>query len=273
MRPAIVQSVFDFAIREINALEGRIVKAEDDADDMLWEQARQVVEQLDAGMKQRQLAAQWINARTGKSYSLRHVQIVRQVIADYLNSQPRPRFRDVYNEITNSSKPKESVHFSSETAEHYTPAEIITAVVACLGSIDLDPCSNSVKKPNVPARRHYTIDDDGLSKPWRGTVYMNPPYGDVIDSWVVKLCEEHESGRVTEAIALLPARTDTQWFAKLRDHICCFITGRLTFLGNKESAPFPSAVFYLGDDYAKFYAKFSAIGDIWQRLEPGMFGE
>jgi hypothetical protein len=36
---ALVQSVFDFAIREINALEGRIVEAEDGADAMLWEQA------------------------------------------------------------------------------------------------------------------------------------------------------------------------------------------------------------------------------------------
>ena len=34
-RPAFVQSVFDFAIREINALDGQIVKAEDDADALL----------------------------------------------------------------------------------------------------------------------------------------------------------------------------------------------------------------------------------------------
>ena len=60
---ALVQSVFDYAIREINALETRIVTAEDDADAMLWEQARQVVEQLEAdgGPSQRQLAKQWIN--------------------------------------------------------------------------------------------------------------------------------------------------------------------------------------------------------------------
>ena len=95
----------------------------------------------------------------------------------------------------------------------------IEAVVACLGTIDLDPCSNAEGKPNVPARKHYTAADDGLSKQWRGRVYMNPPYGDEIDAWVAKLCEEHQAGRVPEAIALVPARTDTEWFARLRDFV------------------------------------------------------
>jgi hypothetical protein len=48
-----------------------------------------------------------------------------------------------------------SVHFSSETPEHYTPAEIINLVVAVLGGIDLDPCSNSHDNPNVPAAAQY----------------------------------------------------------------------------------------------------------------------
>lgn len=276
MRTAVVQSVFDFAMREINALEGRIVKAEDEADDMLWDQARQVVQQLKAGMKQRELAKQWINARTGEPYSQRHVAIVLQIAREYLDIQPRPRFRDVYNEITHApAKAKhQQANASSDNPEHYTPLEIIDAVVACLGTIDLDPCSNSGTTPNVPARRHYTVDDDGLSKPWNAnTLFMNPPYGDEIDAWVTKLCEEHTAGHVSEAIALLPARPDTQWFGKLRDYIVCNIRGRLTFIGNDYPAPFPSVVFYLGEDIGKFYSHFSDFGDIWQRIEPGMFGE
>jgi hypothetical protein len=259
-----VQSAFDFEMREINALEGRIVQAEDDADGMLWEQAAKVVAQLKAGLSQRKLAEQWINQRTGEEYSLRHVQVVRQVVADYLNSQPRPLFREVYNKITNAPpKTKTDVHFSSDTPEHYTPPGIIAAVVECLGTIDLDPCSDP--GATVPATTHYT--KDGLSKPWAGTVYMNPPYGREIDHWVTKLCEEHQDGGVTEAIALLPARTDTQWFKRLRDYPCCFIEGRLTFIGNDDPAPFPSAVFYLGGDIGKFCRHFSALGDVWRRLD------
>lgn len=271
-KAAIVQSAFDFAMREINALETRIVTAEDDADGMLWEQARQVVEQLKT-TSLRQLASQWINARTGKPYKHMHVQFVAKVYSQLYSATPRPRFRDAYNTLAHARNLKLKVHHSSESVEHYTPPEIIEAVVACLGSIDLDPCSNGGKKPHVPARRHYTIKDDGLSKEWGGSVYMNPPYGDEIEAWVTKLCDEHAAGRAVEAIALLPARPDTQWFRKLRDYVCCFVEGRLTFLGNEDPAPFPSAVFYLGDDYGKFYSHFKDIGDIWQRLEPGMFGE
>jgi hypothetical protein len=165
------------------------------------------------------------------------------------------------------------VHFSSETAEHYTPAPILAAVVACLGAIDLDPCSNSKTAPNVTAAQHFTVEDDGLRRTWRGRVYMNPPYGREIDAWVEKLTTEHRAGRVSEAIALVPARPDTQWFHRLRDYVCCFIEGRLTFVGNTDPAPFPSALFYLGPEIGKFWYHFSGYGDIWQRVEPGMFGE
>jgi DNA N-6-adenine-methyltransferase (Dam) len=268
----IIQSTFDFAIREINALEQRIVQAEDDADAMLWGQADQVVAQLKAGLSQVKLAEQWINVRLDAPYSRRHVQIVAELAGCYLNSSPRPNFREAYNAIANA-KTKLSVHHSSETDEHYTPAEIIAVVVACLESIDLDPCSNSDEPPNVPARVHYTEADNGLEQPWHGRVYMNPPYGQTIDQWVKKLTDEHEHGEVIEAIALLPARPDTQWFHRLRDYACCFIEGRLTFLGNDDPAPFPSAVFYLGEDLSKFYHHFADLGDIWQRIEPGMFGE
>lgn len=163
-----------------------------------------------------------------------------------------------------------AIHYSSESPEHYTPKKIIDATLWCLGEIDLDPCSNSHETPNVPAALHYTAEDDGLAQEWHGRVYMNPPYGREIGAWVDKLIHEHKHGGVTYAIALLPARTDTQWFVKLRDYPVCFVTGRLTFIGNDDPAPFPSAVFYLGDDIEQFYYAFVELGDIWVRAEPGV---
>jgi len=162
---------------------------------------------------------------------------------------------------------KLSVHHSSKTPEHYTPATIYLAAIRCMGEIDLDPCSNSAEDPNVPAAKHYTEEDDGLSKPWLGRVYMNPPYGRSIQLWVEKLRDEYQAGNTAEAIALLPARTDTQWFRILRDYPICFVEGRLTFIGNDDPAPFPSAIIYLGDDPANFYKTFSHIGDIYQRIK------
>jgi hypothetical protein len=161
---------------------------------------------------------------------------------------------------------KMAVHFSSRTAEHYTPKSIIVPTLACLGEIDLDPCSEGSDPPNVPALIHYTADDDGLAHPWHGHIYMNPPYGRGIGDWVEKLCSEHEAGRVTAAIALLPSRTDTQWWRRLRAYPVCFVQGRLTFVGSQDPAPFPSAVFYLGRDVARFCRAFGHLGDIYRRI-------
>lgn len=169
---------------------------------------------------------------------------------------------------------KMSVHFSSDTPEHYTPKEIVDAVIECMGNIDLDPCSNSKTEPNVPADFHYTVEDDGLSQVWQGRVYMNPPYGREISKWVEKLCAEYEAGNVTEAIALVPARTDTDWFDQLIDgyKVHCFVHGRLQFIGNDGNAPFPSAVVYLGDNADSFFYTFRSFGRIVQELHPEMIG-
>jgi hypothetical protein len=132
--------------------------------------------------------------------------------------------------------------------------------------IDLDPCSEGGDQPNVPAQAHYTADGNGLAHPWHGRIYMNPPCGREIGDWVGKLCSEHEAGRVTEAISLLPSRTDTQWWKRLREHPVCFVQGRLAFVRSQDPAPFPSAVFYLGRDVARFCHAFGHLGDIYKRI-------
>jgi hypothetical protein len=156
-----------------------------------------------------------------------------------------------------------AVHFSSATAEHYTPAHVIAVVVACLGGIDLDPCSNSHEDPAVPAAGVFTIADDGLRQAWHGRVYMNPPYGGAITAWVEKLADEYEAGRVTEAIALVPARTDTRWWRRMGAHPVCFVWGRLRFSGASAGAPFPSALVYLGPRPAAFAAACGALGRVY----------
>ena len=159
-----------------------------------------------------------------------------------------------------------AVVMSSETPEWYTPLPLIERVIAVLGAIDLDPCSNT-GEPRVAAAQHYTEADDGLSQPWRGRVYMNPPYGSAIGQWVDKLAEEFDYGNVSEAIALVPARTDTSWWAHLPASMVCFVTGRLSFSDHDNPAPFPSAVCYLGQNATKFAEEFITLGLIYVRLE------
>lgn len=105
----------------------------------------------------------------------------------------------------------------------------------------LDPCSDN---NNCKCEKHYTIEDDGLSKDWGGeTVFCNPPYGrkSTIE-WVRKASEEAKKPNTTVVI-LMPARTDT---AAFHDYIygkaeVRFVRGRLHF-GGSDRAPFPSMV-------------------------------
>ena len=86
----------------------------------------------------------------------------------------------------------------------YTPPEIFAA----LGLVfDLDPASPGPRHW-VPARRIYTKKDDGLTCPWHGLVFMNPPFGGRNGHvpWLRKFLE-HGNG-----IAIVRAYTSSSWF-------------------------------------------------------------
>lgn len=105
--------------------------------------------------------------------------------------------------------------------EWLTPPEILTA----LGEFDLDPCS-PVARPWDTAREHLSVQHDGLSRPWFGRVWLNPPFGREAVKWLRKLVQ-HGNG-----IALIPARTETAMFYecvwKVADAVC-FMKGRPHF--------------------------------------------
>lgn len=98
-------------------------------------------------------------------------------------------------------------------------------LLGALGQFDLDPCA-PINRPWDTAWNHYTKEDDGLSKPWIGRVWMNPPYGKETYKWMARL-KEHGNG-----IALIFARTDTKtWFDHIWGHASAimFLKGRLSF--------------------------------------------
>ena len=105
--------------------------------------------------------------------------------------------------------------------EWLTPPHILKA----LGEFDLDPCSPIVRPWDI-AKKHFSIEDDGLNQLWEGRVWCNPPYGLEAAKWLNKLAD-HNNG-----IALIFARTETKMFF---EHVwnkadaILFIEGRLYF--------------------------------------------
>lgn len=130
--------------------------------------------------------------------------------------------------------------FTSGTDEWSTPPALFELLDAEFG-FDLDVCATAA---NATCKRFYGRDDDGLAQDWRGTCWMNPPYGAEIGEWMAKA--HLEAGGGTTVVCLVPARTDTAWWWDHARHgEVRFIRGRLRF-GDAGAAPFPNAVVVFG---------------------------
>lgn len=129
------------------------------------------------------------------------------------------------------------LHFSSKTDLWATPQEFFDKLNEEF-NFTLDVCATL---ENAKCSRFYTIDDDGLSQSWTGTVWCNPPYGRQIGKWIQKGHESSLGGATV--VMLIPSRTDTKyWHDFVMKGEVRFIKGRLKFGDAKANAPFPSAV-------------------------------
>lgn len=149
--------------------------------------------------------------------------------------------------------------------EWYTPRPYIEAAVRVMGAVDLDPASSVTANEIIGAGTFYAEQDNGLTKPWAGRVWMNPPYArPLIDQFAARLAEEYAAGNVTEAIVLVNNATETGWFHALAEVAAamCFPRGRVKFWHpEKESAPLQGqAVIYLGPNPDAFRDEFVRFG-------------
>lgn len=131
---------------------------------------------------------------------------------------------------------------SSERMDWETPKELFDKLNKEF-KFTLDPCAT---KENAKCNKFYTEEDNGLIQDWSGErVFVNPPYGSAIKSWVKKCFDEKDKAEII--VMLIPARTDTTYFHDYIYHKSeiRFIKGRIKFLGNQKgsgSAPFPSMI-------------------------------
>ena len=117
--------------------------------------------------------------------------------------------------------------------------------------LDAAALRSSAVVPNYLGPDHdYLWRRDALTVEWSnasggGAVWLNPPYGRAIKDFVAKADAESKKG--ITVVCLVPARTDTNWWwDSCIHHEVRFIKGRLKFGGQKNSAPFPSAVIVMG---------------------------
>lgn len=137
--------------------------------------------------------------------------------------------------------------------EFATPPEIWRPLGRAVGGWDLDPCSGAEATSIAPDR--FTADDDGLSKPWYGSVFVNPPWstdgnGSAKERWLSKVRTEANRDDVDVIVVLLPVDTSAHWFHDHQLHadaICFMGPGRVSFVGESRNPSFQTSISAFGD--------------------------
>ena len=120
--------------------------------------------------------------------------------------------------------------------EWYTPPAIFDRLGL---TFDLDVCAPPGGVPWIPAERSYDWHADGLTAPWYGRVWCNPPYGSP-RRWLDRFTQ-HADG-----LALVPADLANRGIYPAADagDALCFLRDRVVFVrpgsDNVTSARFPS---------------------------------
>lgn len=102
----------------------------------------------------------------------------------------------------------------------------------------------AASEANAKCERFYSEETDAFKQePYGEAIFCNPPYGAGLHEWMRLFARWHSEGNTV--VALLPANTDTAWFAD-----ACWLTkevrllkGRVQFKGTTSSNPGGSAVF------------------------------
>ena len=122
--------------------------------------------------------------------------------------------------------------------EFWTPDATFDDLNARYGPFELDVAASAL---NTKCRRFYTEQDNALSKKWKGVVWCNPPYRNIL-KWVIKAHHEVKEGNAKRVVMLLPSHTATTWFHYALEHGKVeFIKGKLKF-GGLKGVPFFGSV-------------------------------
>jgi hypothetical protein len=125
--------------------------------------------------------------------------------------------------------------------ECYTPAWIFDGLGV---RFDLDVCAPIGGTGLVPSDKYYSEQDDGLTSPWFGLVWMNPPYSKPTP-WIDKFIE-HGNG-----LCLVPT-SKSKWLTKIWNaaDAVALMPPNLKFVSNGKDLQimFQTIMFAMGDN-------------------------
>lgn len=124
--------------------------------------------------------------------------------------------------------------------DYYTPKWVFDRMGI---EFDLDVCAPPEGIPWIPARRYYSMSDDGLTAPWSGRVWMNPPYSNTTP-WARRFIEHHDG------VCLVP-HSRSHWWKELWDSDAAIVdAGMFRFYrdGKYENVFMPVVFAAFGDD-------------------------
>jgi len=156
----------------------------------------------------------------------------------------------------------------------FSPPHIVEAAREVMGGIDLDPASCPKANEVVKAKKIYTIEDDGLQRPWSGRVFLNPPFKhSLIEPFSKKLIATFNSGEIEQAVFLCNSSTETKWWQALAaNSVVCMPRQRLNFWGPKgeQTIQMGQSIFYLGwhcEEFSSVFKRFGRVlGDVVELL-------
>jgi phage N-6-adenine-methyltransferase len=162
-------------------------------------------------------------------------------------------------------------HAPRDADDWHTPSTYVESARQVMGSIDFDPFSSVLANRTVKATRFFTEADDALTAPWSATnqrtCWMNPPYSRGMSSQAVdRFLDQYDYGAFDQAVVLMNASTDTNWFHRLAKACSafCLTNFRIAFDNTdgkaKSNNTKGQVFFYFGADPTTFKRIFAPYG-------------
>jgi DNA N-6-adenine-methyltransferase (Dam) len=155
------------------------------------------------------------------------------------------------------------------TTNWLTPPKLLQQ----LGTFDLDPCGCAGMPWRTATTTYFLPEHNGLTEPWHGRVFCNPPYGPNVGDWANRMAE-HGNG-----VMLIFARCDTNtWQQDILPFAdaTLLLAGRVRFYlpsGEQgKSGTAPSALLAFGQNNVEALRNASIAGAFFPKAEilPGI---